>query len=75
MSISFNKCFAVSPESTFIATLLFTLHCWKRLYETHFVNIFSDNMMNIAHYLMGYIHYIGTLVCIIGESDGFVEGN
>lgn len=31
--------------------------------------------MNISHYLMGYIHYIGTLVCIIGESDGFVKGN
>ncbi|XP_043579745.1 uncharacterized protein LOC122566489 isoform X2 [Bombus pyrosoma] len=65
----------VSPESTFIATLLLTLHCWKRFYETHFVSIFSDNMMNISHYLMGYIHYLGTLVCIIGESDGFVEGS
>nr|XP_033204119.1 polyprenol reductase [Bombus vancouverensis nearcticus] len=65
----------VSPESTFIATLVLTLHCWKRFYETHFVSIFSDNMMNISHYLLGYIHYIGSLVCIIGESDGFVEGS
>ncbi|OAD52383.1 putative polyprenol reductase [Eufriesea mexicana] len=65
----------VSPESTFVATLLLTLHCWKRLYETHFVNIFSDKMMNISHYIIGFCHYIGALVSIIGESDGFIEGS
>lgn len=61
----------VSAESTFIAALLITLHCWKRLYETHFVNIFSNKMMNISHYAIGFYHYIGTLICIIGESEGF----
>ncbi|KAF3420306.1 hypothetical protein E2986_10488 [Frieseomelitta varia] len=65
----------VSPESTFIATVLLTLHCWKRFYETHFVNIFSDKMMNISHYIIGHYHYVGTLICIIGESKGFVEGS
>ncbi|CAD1468959.1 unnamed protein product, partial [Heterotrigona itama] len=64
----------VSPESTFIATVLLTLHCWKRFYETHFVNIFSDKMMNILHYMIGLYHYVGTLICIIGESEGFVKG-
>ncbi|CAL7948830.1 unnamed protein product [Xylocopa violacea] len=65
----------VSPESTFIAVLLLTLHCWKRLYETHCVNIFSDKKINISHYLVGLYHYLGSLVSIVGESEGFVEGS
>lgn len=65
----------VSSESTFIAILLLTFHCWKRLYETYYVNIFSDKKMNILHYLIGFYHYIGTLICIISESEGFVKGS
>lgn len=30
--------------------------------------------MNILHYLIGFYHYIGTLICIISESEGFVKG-
>ncbi|XP_076396242.1 polyprenal reductase isoform X2 [Megachile rotundata] len=63
----------VSAESTFIAALLITFHCWKRFYESHFVNIFSNKKMNISHYAIGFFHYIGTLICIIGESEGFFE--
>ncbi|XP_076245144.1 polyprenal reductase [Calliopsis andreniformis] len=65
----------VSPESTFLATLLLCLHCWKRFYETQCVNIFSNKMINISHYLVGFYHYIGTFLCVIGESIGFVEGS
>ncbi|XP_076750146.1 polyprenal reductase [Xylocopa sonorina] len=65
----------VSPESTFIAALLFTLHLWKRLYETHCVNIFSDKKINICHYIVGIAHYIGSLIAIIGESEGFAKGS
>ncbi|XP_053992312.1 polyprenol reductase [Hylaeus volcanicus] len=65
----------VSPESTFVAATLFSLHCWKRFYETHYVTIFSNAKMNVTHYLVGLSHYIGALVSIIGESKGFVEGS
>ncbi|KOC69258.1 putative polyprenol reductase [Habropoda laboriosa] len=64
----------VSPECTFVAGLLLSLHCWKRLYETHYVSIFSDKMINISHYMIGFFHYVGTLVSVIGESEGFFEG-
>lgn len=65
----------MSPESTFLASVLLCMHCWKRLYETTCVNIFSDKMMNTLHYLIGFYHYIGTLLCVIGESEGFSGGN
>lgn len=32
-------------------------------------------MMNISHYIIGFYHYFGTLISLIGESKGFVEGN
>lgn len=30
--------------------------------------------MNVLHYIVGFYHYIGALICIISESEGFVEG-
>lgn len=63
----------VSPECTFLAALLFNLHVWKRLYETQCVSIFSDKRINITHYVIGFFHYMGTLVSLIGESQGFFE--
>ncbi|XP_017891409.1 polyprenol reductase, partial [Ceratina calcarata] len=65
----------VSSESTFVASVLMTLQCWKRFYETQYINIFSDRKMNISHYLVGYVHYVGALMCIVGESEGFVRGS
>lgn len=64
----------VTSESTFLGAILIFLQSWKRLYETQVVSIFSDNKMNIMHYIAGFTHYAGTLICIIGESDGFVGG-
>ncbi|XP_031837039.1 polyprenal reductase [Nomia melanderi] len=75
MGLGTNRQSLVSAENTFIAILVFTPHCWKRFYETHYVNIFSDKMMNISHYLIGLYHYVGTLMCVIGESEGFIEGS
>ncbi|XP_047346667.1 polyprenol reductase-like [Vespa velutina] len=63
----------ISPECGYLAITLFTFHCWKRLYETHYVTVFSDKKMNISHYIAGYIHYIGAILSIMGESHGFVR--
>ncbi|XP_031837027.1 polyprenal reductase-like [Nomia melanderi] len=70
-----NRQSLVSPENTLIAISALTFHCWKRFYETHYVNVFSDSKMNIFHYMIIYPHYVGCLTCIIGESEGFVEGS
>ncbi|XP_015114235.1 polyprenol reductase [Diachasma alloeum] len=63
----------VSSEKCFIAMSLITIQCWKRLYETTCVNVFSNARINITHYIVGYVHYIGTFTCILGESQGFVK--
>ncbi|XP_046747975.1 polyprenol reductase [Diprion similis] len=70
-----NRKSLVSPEHTTLALVLVTIHCWKRFYETHYVNIFSNVKINLAHYIVGFLHYVGTISCLIGESDGFVEGS
>ncbi|XP_046814992.1 polyprenol reductase-like isoform X2 [Vespa crabro] len=55
----------VSSECGFLAITLLTIHCWKRLYETHYVTVFSDKKINISHYIVGHTHYIGTILSII----------
>ncbi|XP_015186531.1 PREDICTED: polyprenol reductase [Polistes dominula] len=52
---------------------LLTIHCWKRFYETHYVNVFSDKKINISHYIVGHLHYLGTILSIVGELQGFVR--
>ncbi|XP_063993319.1 polyprenol reductase isoform X2 [Diachasmimorpha longicaudata] len=63
----------VSSEKCFIAISLMTIHCWKRLYETTCVSVFSNARINVSHYIIGYVHYLGTFTCILGESQGFVK--
>ncbi|XP_033216850.1 polyprenol reductase [Belonocnema kinseyi] len=62
----------VSPASAILALTLVTVQSTKRLYETLFVNVFSDAKMNITHYFAGFIHYAGLNLAILGESEGFV---
>ncbi|XP_043266907.1 polyprenol reductase [Venturia canescens] len=65
----------VSPESTLLAVILINVQCWKRLYESHYISIFSEAKMNIVHYFAGFIHYLGLMTCAIGESQGFAPGS
>ncbi|XP_011303975.1 polyprenol reductase [Fopius arisanus] len=65
----------VPAEKCFTAIFLITIQCWKRLYETTRVSVFSNAKINISHYIVGYIHYIGTLTCILGESEGFINAS
>lgn len=44
------------------------IQCWKRFYETHYLSIFSNSKINIAHYIIGYIHYFGCIVAILAEA-------
>lgn len=65
---------SVSAEASTVALSFITIHVWKRVYETQCVSVFSDAKINITHYMLGYLHYIGTLLCILGETEGFVSG-
>jgi len=44
------------------------------MYESCYINVFSESKMHMLHYLIGFIHYILLFVCIIGEAEGFVKG-
>lgn len=70
----FNIKFLVPPEKVILAMAIFTVHCWKRYYESYYVNIFSDVYMNFAIYLIGHGHYIGAIIGILGESKQFLSG-
>ncbi|XP_043467090.1 polyprenol reductase isoform X2 [Leptopilina heterotoma] len=58
------------PQAT-LAMLLVVIQTTRRLYETHYINIFSDGKINISHYLVGFIHYTLLPASILGESEGF----
>ncbi|XP_011060107.1 PREDICTED: polyprenol reductase [Acromyrmex echinatior] len=62
-------------EDAFLAIVVFNIHCWKRVYESCFVNVYSNQKMHVFLYFIGFAHYIGIILCILGESKGFVKGS
>lgn len=64
---------SVGSMNVFIAINLLTIQSWHRLYETCFISVFSDAKMNLAHYLVGFIHYFGSIVAILSEAPGFIS--
>ncbi|XP_001603226.2 polyprenol reductase [Nasonia vitripennis] len=64
----------VPDENVILAMTIFTIHCWKRFYESHFVSVYSDQYMNVSLYLLGFFHYFGSVISIVGESQNFLKG-
>ncbi|XP_058458837.1 polyprenol reductase [Malaya genurostris] len=63
-----------SPTETMVALMLITMQCWRRFYETWFVQVFSNRLkINLSAYLVGYVHYFGTIVVILSQAEGFVR--
>ncbi|XP_055626159.1 polyprenol reductase [Toxorhynchites rutilus septentrionalis] len=63
-----------TPTETMVAITLLTIQCWRRFYETFFVQVFSSKLkMNLSAYLVGYIHYFGSVVVILSQAEGFVR--
>ncbi|XP_011698341.1 PREDICTED: polyprenol reductase-like [Wasmannia auropunctata] len=65
----------ISAEDAILAIVIYNIHCWKRFYETCYINVFSNQKIHIFVYLVGHIHYMGLILCILGESAGFVKGS
>lgn len=63
----------VSVETVILAIFVFSIHIWKRIYEMNYVCVFSDQKINIFHYILTFLHYSTTLLTLIGESEGFVR--
>lgn len=66
---------AADEVSTFVALFLIFLQIFRRFYETHFIQIFSKTAkINLSHYVVGYLHYYGTILAILAHAPGFVTG-
>ncbi|XP_070153336.1 polyprenal reductase-like isoform X2 [Polyergus mexicanus] len=63
----------IPAKNVILAIVILNIQCWKRAYETCYINVFSDQKMNISIYFIGFIHYAGIFLCIIGESEGFIR--
>lgn len=65
----------VSSTHALMGTVLMTLQCGRRFYETNFVQIFSKkSKINLSHYFVGYIHYFGAIIALLANTEGFVRG-
>ncbi|KAL1454182.1 hypothetical protein WDU94_010462 [Cyamophila willieti] len=60
-----------SATSVFLCIVLITLQCYRRLYETSCVSVFSNSRINISHYIVGHLHYFGTIMSMLLEAPGF----
>ncbi|KAF5282168.1 hypothetical protein FQR65_LT02865 [Abscondita terminalis] len=64
----------ISNSTAMLAMTLLTLQSCRRFYDTHFVSIFGKNgRINLGHYLVGYIHYTGSVLAILLETSKFVR--
>ncbi|XP_055694307.1 polyprenol reductase-like [Lutzomyia longipalpis] len=62
-----------SGVGTLLASFCIFLQCLRRFWETHFVQVFSrSSRINIVHYLVGYVHYLGATLAILAHAPGFV---
>ncbi|KAF5279009.1 hypothetical protein FQA39_LY05687 [Lamprigera yunnana] len=66
----------ISNTTAFLAVTLLTIQCCRRFYDTHYVSVFGRNStMNFGHYLIGYVHYTGSILAILTETSKFVRYN
>ncbi|XP_073826227.1 polyprenal reductase-like [Musca autumnalis] len=71
-----NRKIVINSNSALVASVLMTLQCARRFYETNFVQIFSKtSKMNLSHYMVGYLHYFGAIVALLLNTEGFVKGS
>ncbi|XP_067624595.1 polyprenol reductase [Eurosta solidaginis] len=70
-----NRTMQVDFTCALVATVLMTMQCGRRFYETHFIQIFAKNSkINLSHYLVGYMHYFCAILALLSNSQGFVRG-
>lgn len=70
-----NRRVLINSNSALVATVLMTLQCARRFYETNFVQIFSKkSKINLSHYMVGYLHYFGAILALVANTEGFVRG-
>lgn len=56
-----------------MSLVLLSLQCWRRLYETTCVSVFSNGKINIAQYFAGFFHYALAAAAIVAEAPVFAS--
>ncbi|EDW04062.1 polyprenol reductase [Drosophila grimshawi] len=65
----------VDSNTALLGSALLGVQCLRRFYETNFVQIFSRrSKINLSHYAVGYMHYFGAIISLLGNTAGFVRG-
>ena len=62
---------SINATAALLASILFCGQMWRRLYETCAISVYSDCKINIVHYIVGIVHYVGATTAIIIEAPGF----
>lgn len=57
-----------SPAAAVTAVAMFVLQCYRRAYETHRVNVYSDTAVGLWYYASGYLHYAGAVATVMAEA-------
>ncbi|XP_022124057.1 polyprenol reductase [Pieris rapae] len=63
---------SVSAAAVCIALSLLTLQCFRRCYETYFLQVFAkESKMNLSHYIAGLVHYFAVIIAAVGQGPLF----
>uniref|UniRef100_A0A914WFS2 Polyprenal reductase n=1 Tax=Plectus sambesii TaxID=2011161 RepID=A0A914WFS2_9BILA len=58
---------AVDSTIALIALFLFTIHSYRRLYETIFVSVFSSGKVNVLHFVLGCAFYFFAVLSMVTD--------
>ncbi|KAK9881403.1 hypothetical protein WA026_016293 [Henosepilachna vigintioctopunctata] len=65
----------MSVKDTIVGLTLYTIHCYKRFYETHFVNVFSKSaQITVIQYIAGIIYYPFSFIGVLSAAPKFAIG-
>ncbi|XP_068628035.1 polyprenol reductase-like [Battus philenor] len=62
----------LSASGALVALSLTTMHCARRCWETHYLQVFSiGSKMNFLHYGAALVHYATLILAIVGQAPLF----
>ncbi|KPJ06075.1 putative polyprenol reductase [Papilio machaon] len=62
----------VSAMAALLTLSLLTLHCWRRFYESHKLQVFArTSKINLFYYGTAYVHYAALILITVGQAPLF----
>ncbi|ENN78916.1 hypothetical protein YQE_04629, partial [Dendroctonus ponderosae] len=64
--------FSGGKHNVYLAACLLTTQVFRRFYDTQKVSVFGEqSKMNLSHYVVGHLHYLGTILAVLCEAPEF----